>query len=155
MMNLLYWIFAEYPLTMILAWSVLPLAGVFAALMLSLRGHLIQSVLLLVVSTTAFIMGMMGARETSNPYILAQEVQPYEISKLADLRREYPAIEPMMRKAAADGRISNAEFIELTEGKAIEAIMHKTWVEQQRRDRQAVIDGIPPVENDQLDEKSS
>lgn len=147
-MDLVYWLFAEYTMTMLLAWCLIPLATLFGSFVMSVRGKMMAAALLFVAGVTAFIVGMIGGRDNSNPYVLAQDIQPYEISKLAEIRREYPAIEPMMRKAASDGRITNAEFNELTDGKTIKAIMREAGEAQQTLDRQAVIDGIPPVSTD-------
>ena len=144
-MDLVYWLFAEYTMTMLLAWCLIPLATLFGSFVMSVRGKMMAAALLFVAGVASFIVGMIGGRDNSNPYILAQDVQPYEISKLAEIRREYPEIDPLMRKAASDGRITNAEFNELTGGKAINEIRRKAGEARETLDRQAVIDGIPPI----------
>lgn len=122
---------------------ILPLCLIIAAACVeqySMRGCLTM------VGVAVLLMGLgVFAVNRSNPYIQANDVSKSKMGKLADIRRRYPSMDPLIRVAAADRRITNAEYDELTEGRAAVKAMEADEAKQDVLNHQAVIDGIPPV----------
>jgi hypothetical protein len=145
MMDLVYAFAHDFPIIALLASWMLPMALVLMAAAVSGRS-LLSAYALVGVAVLMFIALFRASLPDHNPYDLAEDASPSRMARLAELRREYPSIDPLMRRAAADRRITNAEFLELTEGEAAIAAMIADGQAQDRLNRQAVIDGIPPVE---------
>lgn len=145
MMDLAYAFAYNFPIIALLASWMVPMALVLAAAAVS-RKSLLSAYGLIAVAILMFIALFRATLPDSNPYDLAEDASPSRMARLAELRREYPSVDPLMRLAAADRRITNAEFLELTEGEAAIAAMIADGQARDRLNRQAVIDGIPPVE---------
>jgi hypothetical protein len=145
MMDLVYAFAYNFPILSLLASWMIPMALILAAAAVS--GRSLLSAYGLVAAACVLLFVLFRANlPNHNPYDLAEDASPSRMARLAELRREYPSVDPLMRRAAADRRITNAEFLELTEGEAATAAMIADGHAQDRLNRQAVIDGIPPVE---------
>lgn len=80
-----------------------------------------------------------------NPYIRDQEVPEWKMAELDGLRNTHPEIDPLMRRAAADGKITRGEHRDLTQGPLIRRIDAARKRAETIRIRRSVLEGDPPV----------
>lgn len=143
-MDMIQWFASEHPYTLLTIVSVIALTTLCYGLHRLEKGLLIRSALALVICS-GVLMAPFRLLSLDNPHIRDADVPQSKMSELDELRRAYPEIDPLMRKTAADGRITQGEYERLTKGPEIVRIKAARAEAEETRVRQSVLQGISPV----------